>query len=428
MIGAIIGDMIGAPYEFDRSPKTKEFPLFSRGSQFTDDSVMTIAVAEALMDTVGKSDDEIRAALAASMQKWGKRYPNAGYGARFCLWLREKDPKPYGSCGNGSAMRVSPAGWLFDTLEKTRRMARLTAEVTHNHPEGVKGAEAAASAIFLARNGCSKEEIRKYLITEFEYDLSRTCDEIRPGYHHVETCQQTVPEAVTAFMEGKDFEDVIRTAVSLGGDCDTLTCIAGGMAEAFYGVSAEMAKECRRRLPKDLLAVIGRFDETRNELDQRAAETCNRNRTTPNLIELAKILRDSWVWVPCSAILGAADHEAFEKIVMEAKDGKELDSIVGQTFTTQDETRLVPDILQNGKDFFFPVFTSAEEMGEYGERFSKLEMHFLEAANLAWNHEKNVKGIVINAFSEPFIVPRELFALIANMKSDIEETGKNDES
>ena len=265
MIGAIIGDIIGAPYEFDRGNKTKDFPLFKHSSQFTDDSVMTVAAAEALMDTAGKSDEEIRAALVSSMQKWGRHYPYAGYGCMFYSWLHQADPKPYGSFGNGSAMRVSAVGWLFDTLEETRHIARLTAEVTHNHPEGIKGAEATASAIFLARNGSSKAEIKEYITSEFGYDLSRTCDEIRPGYHHVESCQETVPEAITAFLEGVDFEDVIRTAVSLGGDCDTLTCIAGGMAEAFYGVPDDMAAECRRRLPKDLLEVVGRFERTLTE-------------------------------------------------------------------------------------------------------------------------------------------------------------------
>ena len=259
MLGAILGDMIGAPYEFDRSPKVKEFPLFSRRTEFTDDSVMTIAVAEALMDSMGKTDDEIRSALVSSMQKWGKRYPDAGYGGMFYEWLHRKHPEPYGSFGNGSAMRVSSAGWLFDTLEETRHKARLTAEVTHNHPEGIKGAEATASAIFLARNGKLKEEIRDYIVQEFMYDLSRTCDEIRPGYRHVETCQKTVPEAITAFLEGKDFEDVIRTAVSLGGDCDTLTDIACGMAEAFYGIPEEIATESRKRLPQDMLEVLDRF-------------------------------------------------------------------------------------------------------------------------------------------------------------------------
>ena len=261
MIGAILGDMIGAPYEFDRSPKTKEFPLFSRGSAFTDDTVLTIAVAEALMNTLGQPDDEIKAVLVASMQKWGKRFPDAGYGDRFCHWLYAAHPEPYGSCGNGAAMRVSPAGWLFSTLEETRHMARLTAEVTHNHPEGVKGAEAIAIVLFLARTGRDKEEIREYVVSEFGYDLSRTCDEIRPDYHHVETCQQTVPEAITAFLEGSGFEDVLRTAVSLGGDCDTLTCIAGSLAEAYYGVPDELAVECRRRLPDEMRSVLNRFSE-----------------------------------------------------------------------------------------------------------------------------------------------------------------------
>ena len=221
------------------------------------------------MVSLGKSDDEIRAALVASMQKWGKRYPNAGYGGMFYRWLREKEPKPYGSFGNGSAMRVSSAGWLFDTLEETRHIARLTAEVTHNHPEGIKGAEAIESAIFLARNGSTKDEIRGYIITEFGYDLSRTCDEIRPDYYHVETCQQTVPEAITAFLEGADFEDVIRTAVSLGGDCDTLTCIAGSIAEAYYGIPDEIAEECRKRLPEDMLAAIDRFSEMKKSAKKR---------------------------------------------------------------------------------------------------------------------------------------------------------------
>ena len=263
MLGAMLGDMIGAPYEFDRGKKTKVFPLFGRYSEYTDDSVMTVAVAEALMDSMGQSDDEIRAALVASMRKWGRRYRNAGYGGRFVGWLASDDPRPYGSFGNGSAMRVSAAGWLCDTLEETRHMARLTAEVTHNHPEGIKGAEATACAIYLARTGSGKEAIRAYVTREFGYDLTRTCDEIRPTYRHVETCQKTVPEAVTAFLEGSDFEDVIRTAVSLGGDCDTLTCIAGSIAEAFYGIPDEIAAEGRKRLPADMLAVLDRFGTMR---------------------------------------------------------------------------------------------------------------------------------------------------------------------
>ncbi len=263
MYGALLGDMIGSPYEFDRGNKTKDFPLFIAGSEFTDDSVMTIAVAKALMDTIGQDDISIKYAVIRSMQKWGRRYPHAGYGARFIHWLHDKDPEPYNSWGNGSAMRVSGAGWLYDTLEETRRVARLTAEVTHNHPEGIKGAEATASAIFLARTGHSKEDIKACIVNDFGYDLSRTCDQIRPAYRHVESCQETVPEAITAFLEEDSFEDVIRTAVSLGGDCDTLTCIAGSIAEAFYGVPGELKSECRKRLNPDMLTVLDRFDELR---------------------------------------------------------------------------------------------------------------------------------------------------------------------
>ena len=257
MYGAILGDIIGSPYEFDMGDKTKEFPLFSNASIFTDDTVMTVAVAEALM--AGGSEDQLRRNLIKAMQTWGHRYPDAGYGLRFCRWLDADDPQPYNSWGNGSAMRVSAVAWLFDDLETVRRIARVTAEVTHNHPEGIKGAEATAAAIFLGRTGHTKREIRDYIVSEFGYDLSRTCDEIRLSYHHVESCQETVPEAITAFLEGESFEDVIRTAVSLGGDCDTLTCIAGSIAEGFYGVPEELKRECRTRLTDDLLAVLDQF-------------------------------------------------------------------------------------------------------------------------------------------------------------------------
>ncbi len=257
MLGALIGDMIGAPYEFDRGDKTKDFPLFQADSQITDDSVMSAAVAEALLKCGSDADDDtVMQACTGSMQKWGRLYPDAGYGARFIYWIFAEDPRPYGSFGNGSAMRVSAAGWLYDSLEKTRHIAALTAGVSHDHPEGIKGAEAVASVIWLARNGYDKEQIRKYVAEEFGYDLSRTCDEIRPVYHHVESCQETVPEAITAFLEGEDFEDVIRTAVSLGGDCDTLTCIAGSMAEAFYGIPKDIAAEAWKRLPADMHEIL----------------------------------------------------------------------------------------------------------------------------------------------------------------------------
>ena len=262
MYGAILGDMIGAPYKFDKVKKTKDFPLFSRESQFTDGTVMTIAVTEALMEvSVEMPKEEICEKISSSMRGWGRNYPDAGYGPHFLGWLNARSPKPYGSYGNGSAMRVSSVGWLYQDLEETRQMANLTAVITHNHPEGLKGAEATASAIYLARTGHLKSEIKRYIVQNFGYNLSLTCDQIRPTYIHVESCQETVPQAITAFLEGKGFEDVIRTAVSLGGD--TLTCIAGSMAEAYYGVPEELKKACRSLLTKDMLQVLDRFEKVR---------------------------------------------------------------------------------------------------------------------------------------------------------------------
>ena len=261
MLGAILGDIVGSPYEFDQGDKIKDFgPLFIAESIFTDDSVMTVAVAEALLKVGKEADTEtIKTEVTKAMKTWGLKYPYAGYGNRFIRWLMSDNSEPYGSFGNGSAMRVSAAGWLYDSLERTREVARATAEVTHNHPEGIKGAEATAAAIFMARTGKSKAEIKDYIVNEFGYDLSRTLDDIRPGYHHVESCQETVPEAITAFLEGVDFEDVVRGAVSLSGDCDTLTCIAASMGEAFYGIPEEYKQETLKRIDSEMRAVYEEF-------------------------------------------------------------------------------------------------------------------------------------------------------------------------
>ena len=253
-------------YEFDRNNyKHKDFPLLSEKSHFTDDTVMTIAVAVGLIAGQGDAQKTF-ADVQHEMRHWGRRYPHAGYGGMFRRWLRAEHPQPYGSFGNGSAMRVAAAGWLFDTLDKTLEMAKVTAEVTHNHPEGIKGAQATAAAIFLARTGHSKPEIKRYVEQTFGYDLSRTCDEIRPHYRHVETCQQTVPEAIIAFLESTGFEDALRNAVSLGGDSDTLACITGGIAEAFYGMPPELREETLKRLPEEMQAAYELF---RQSLERR---------------------------------------------------------------------------------------------------------------------------------------------------------------
>ena len=257
MYGAILGDIVGSPYEFDcNNYKAKDFPLFSRRSEFTDDTVMTLAVAKALWDTRGQEDAAVKGLLVREMQWLGRAYPDKGYGVRFNSWLYADDPQPYHSFGNGSAMRVSPAAWLAADMAEALRLARLTAEVTHDHPEGVKGAQATAAAIFLARTGHSKAAIKSYVEREFGYELNRTCDEIRPAYRHVESCQETVPQAITAFLESTDFEDALRTAVSLGGDSDTLAAITGSIAEAFYGVPDDLKSECRHRLTPELAELL----------------------------------------------------------------------------------------------------------------------------------------------------------------------------
>lgn len=255
MIGAIAGDIIGSVHE-GSVRKSKDFPLFVSRSRFTDDTVLTVAVASA----VRQGND-----YGSSIRHWGCLYPNAGYGGWFREWLFMDDPKPYNSFGNGSAMRVSGIGWAFNDLDRVILEARKSAEVTHNHPEGMKGAQAVAAAVFLARTRSSKDQIRAFLSDCFGYDCSGSLDALRRVVGFDVTCQGTVPAAMVAFLESRDFEDAVRNAVSLGGDADTLACIAGAVAEAFYGgVPAELQREVVRRLDAplrcELLAFAERYD------------------------------------------------------------------------------------------------------------------------------------------------------------------------
>ncbi len=250
MLGAIAGDIIGSVYE-GRPIKYKDFPLFSEYSTFTDDSVLTIAVAEAIISQVSYRD---------AVLEFGRRYPRAGYGGSFLRWLFSSNPSPYNSWGNGSAMRVSPVGFAFDDEKTVLEEAKKSAEITHNHPEGIKGAQATALAVFLARHGASKSAIRDRVEAQFGYDLSRTTDEIRPHYFFDVSCQGTVPAALIAFLDSTSFEDAVRNAVSLGGDSDTLACITGGMAEAFYGeIPLRVVAEVKARLTRHLWTTACRF-------------------------------------------------------------------------------------------------------------------------------------------------------------------------
>lgn len=252
MLGAIAGDVIGSVFEA-QPHKTTRFPLFSPGSVFTDDTVLTVAVAHAIL-----SDSD----YAAAFKEFGRRYPDAGYGGSFYHWLFSPESSPYNSWGNGAAMRVSAVGFAFDSESKVLQEAQRSAAATHNHPEGIKGAQATALAIFLARAGESKVSIRHQISERFSYDLNRRLDDIRPDYVFDISCQGSVPESIIAFLESVDVEDAIRKAVSLGGDSDTMACIAGGIAHAFYqDIPAEIVTEVRARLPGEFLAIIDRFNQ-----------------------------------------------------------------------------------------------------------------------------------------------------------------------
>lgn len=257
MIGAIIGDIAGSRFEFDNH-RSKEFRFFHRRDSFTDDSVMTLALGQAILDCDGDYSG-LREAAVRRMREFGRHYPNAGYGSGFFNWLFSPEPKPYNSCGNGAAMRISGVGFAARTLEECREMSLKVTDVTHNHPDGILGAEAAAVAVFMARNGASKEEMRK-VFTEQYYPIDFTLDEIRPVYPWGAVCSNTVPQAMEAFLESTDFEDAIRNAISIGGDSDTIAAITGGIAEAFYGVPADIRKTGLTYLTDDMREALERFE------------------------------------------------------------------------------------------------------------------------------------------------------------------------
>ena len=255
IIGAICGDIIGSSREF-RPQKTKDFSLYDGYSTFTDDTVMTLAIASWLIKD--KSSKEV---LISEIRKFGLKYPNAGYGGMFMNWLNQDNPEPYGSWANGSAMRVSPVSWVADSLEESQKLAKMSAIVTHNHPEGIKGALATNDAIYMARNSFSKEKIKKHIEDNYRYDLNRKLDDIRSDYKFDVSCKGSVPESIICFLEAKDYEDTIRNAVSLGGDADTQAAIAGGIASAYWDVPSKIAARGIKRLDYNLLEVFLEFRE-----------------------------------------------------------------------------------------------------------------------------------------------------------------------
>ena len=251
MIGAIAGDIIGSVFEH-HPVKTTRFPLFSSSSRFTDDTVLSVAIADAILN---------QTQYVTVLKTYGRRYPTAGYGMSFFSWMQSDDTKPYNSWGNGAAMRVSAVGFAFSSSPDVMHAAQKTAAVTHNHPEGIKGAQATALAIYMARQGAAKSDIRRRISAQFHYDLDRSLADIRPQYTFDISCQGSVPESVLAFLESVDFEDAVRLAVSLGGDSDTMACIAGGIAQAYYGqIPRDIITQVRQRLPDPFLEIIDQFN------------------------------------------------------------------------------------------------------------------------------------------------------------------------
>jgi len=250
ILGAIIGDIIGSVFEW-QNVKTTDFKMFGAGTDFTDDSVLTFATMDSILNGID---------YTMAYQTYSRKFPYRGYGGFFKSWIYSDNPKPYNSYGNGSAMRVSPVGWAYNTLDEVLRQAKRSAEVTHNHPEGIIGAQATAAAIFLARNGSGKADIKKYIQDTFGYDLERRIDDIRQVYRFNETCQKTVPESIIAFLESDDYESAIRLAISIGGDSDTVACITGGIAEAFYREIPEwIVANALPLLPLDVIKLIEEF-------------------------------------------------------------------------------------------------------------------------------------------------------------------------
>lgn len=443
MYGAILGDIIGSRFEFDRGGKTKDFELLTIEDKYTDDSVMTVAVAEGLLNA-GKdaSVEEIENRCIESMKKWGKFYPNAGYGQRFWLWLfSKKKSEPYGSYGNGSAMRVSAAGWLYDSIERTREVARATANVTHNHPEGIKGAECTAAVIFLARTGISKEEIEEYVIREFGYDFSESLDEMRARHKHVESCQDSLPKALRSFFDGDSYEDVVRNAVSLGGDTDTLAAIAGSMAEAFYDMPVMLRAETLGRIEDDMRDVVMRFDTA---IGRGSSEHEDEYEANKFLMAAYYDFRNepdeerrSHHFV---SFLNAMAQGIFKELVVpmpfvdvnntfDAAFNLE-NAKIGETLQLQEEVRLRMDTMKDPDgNLWLPLFFNTEAMHKGETANIIMPVTILDVLKFGLEGE-DLKGVVIDPFDRPFTLSKDL---LEKFLSDyegwaVQKNGNNQES
>lgn len=427
MYGAIFGDVVGSRFEFDRGPWTKEFEFLTDRCSWTDDSVMTVAIAEALMNAGKDADIEvIRKECIKSMKEWGKKYPDAGYGGRFCGWLfHSRNAEPYGSYGNGSAMRVSAVGWLYDSIERTREVARATAEVTHNHPEGIKGAECTAAVMFLARTGASKEEIKAYVAKEFGYDISETLDRMRERHAHIETCQDSLPKALRSFFDGESYEDVVRNAVSLGGDTDTIAAIAGAMAEALYGMPVLIMAEGKTFIPEDMQEVLKRFDKILGRgTPHEDASRYERNTYIKRAVNLLRESGDKEAYARLlDTILqriredGEAPTPMVDKnYVMDAIDFEAM--TVGESFSLDQDLRLTIDKMQDAQGkIWTPLYTDEDEMNKGNTTNLRINLSILSIIREAYYYEESM-GLVINPFGQFVTIPKEVLKIVLDMVAD----------
>ena len=416
MYGAILGDIIGSRFEFDRGGKTKEFDLFTDECSWTDDTVLTVAVADALMKEGPDADiEKISGHVRHSLRKWGRKYPNAGFGGSFYRWLFTRGAGPYNSYGNGSAMRTSAVGWLYDSLERTREVAAAVAAVTHNHPEGIKGAECTSSVIFMARTGVPKKEIREYVIREFGYDLSESLEQLRARHEHIESCQDSLPKALAAFFEGEDFEDVVRNAVSLGGDTDTLGAIAGAMGEAMYGIPAILISECKKRVPEDMREVLQRFDSvlgydnewteedsfSENKYIKLAADILKSDTNIDNLNRLLGVLAKRMddggqVHMPVIDVNHTMPMPDPEKVR------------IGESLKFEDEVRLrFDELIDQDENHWLPLFTDDEEIhfGKVSNIIINVDIEQVIRAAIAGD---DIEGLVINPFGASITLNKDI--------------------
>ncbi|MBQ0059120.1 MAG: ADP-ribosylglycohydrolase family protein [Lachnospiraceae bacterium] len=404
MYGAIIGDIAGSRFEFTLRRAEPDFKLFTEANTFTDDTVMTVAIADALMELGDQATvEDIKSACVERMQYWGKRYPDVVYGSSFLRWLNSEDPKPYGSWGNGSAMRVSSVGWLYETIEDTVAVAKATAEVTHDHPEGIRGAECTAAMIYMARNYDDKEDMKKMATEYFGYDLSASLDELRESHGHDVSCMDALPKALQSFFEGDSYEEVIRNAISLGGDTDTVAAIAGSIAEAYYGIPEGILEQAMKYLPEELIEVaVDFYDLIKDDHKYIPPEDGYEENVG--------------ITIACSVLHELTDIdtqlEMLENLVHLIVMRMLVDGRAPVPYVDKDQSILVMQALTaNDGKLWIPFFTNTEEAskGEVAELIKETPIAEIVEETL---ERDDVEGVIINPFSNCTNLDKKLLEVI----------------